>query len=105
MIRRPPRSTLFPYTTLFRSFIVHLGVTQQDTILHTLPMFHANGWVSPFAITAMGGRHVELRKIEGKTIFDLTASQGATNACIGPALLPTTLHYPNMLCHCVTTTP
>src|SRR5688572_31744197 len=23
MIRRPPRSTLFPYTTLFRSFILH----------------------------------------------------------------------------------
>src|SRR5258705_9107146 len=23
MIRRPPRSTLFPYTTLFRSYIVH----------------------------------------------------------------------------------
>src|SRR5437667_7520127 len=27
MIRRPPRSTLFPYTTLFRSVIAHL-VTQ-----------------------------------------------------------------------------
>src|SRR2546422_3667544 len=25
MIRRPPRSTLFPYTTLFRSPIVHIG--------------------------------------------------------------------------------
>src|SRR5258708_39788727 len=24
MIRRPPRSTLFPYTTLFRSFLRHL---------------------------------------------------------------------------------
>src|SRR2546430_7893704 len=24
MIRRPPRSTLFPYTTLFRSFPIHL---------------------------------------------------------------------------------
>src|SRR2546425_7829343 len=24
MIRRPPRSTLFPYTTLFRSRIVHV---------------------------------------------------------------------------------
>src|SRR3989442_3880112 len=23
MIRRPPRSTLFPYTTLFRSYFVH----------------------------------------------------------------------------------
>src|SRR3712207_7244504 len=26
MIRRPPRSTLFPYTTLFRSSRVHVGV-------------------------------------------------------------------------------
>src|SRR3712207_6885601 len=25
MIRRPPRSTLFPYTTLFRSFLVRLS--------------------------------------------------------------------------------
>src|SRR2546430_13067263 len=25
MIRRPPRSTLFPYTTLFRSLDLHLG--------------------------------------------------------------------------------
>src|SRR3989449_2938853 len=25
MIRRPPRSTLFPYTTLFRSLLVRLG--------------------------------------------------------------------------------
>src|SRR2546427_5861002 len=27
MIRRPPRSTLFPYTTLFRSFRLMLGAT------------------------------------------------------------------------------
>src|SRR3712207_7944517 len=25
MIRRPPRSTLFPYTTLFRSFLINSG--------------------------------------------------------------------------------
>src|SRR5688572_31523176 len=25
MIRRPPRSTLFPYTTLFRSLLLHAG--------------------------------------------------------------------------------
>src|SRR5260370_3212318 len=28
MIRRPPRSTLFPYTTLFRSRLTALGVVQ-----------------------------------------------------------------------------
>src|SRR2546422_2247175 len=29
MIRRPPRSTLFPYTTLFRSHLAHRGAQQQ----------------------------------------------------------------------------
>src|SRR5690348_17405679 len=31
MIRRPPRSTLFPYTTLFRSFLIAVGVAP-DTL-------------------------------------------------------------------------
>src|SRR3712207_7473410 len=30
MIRRPPRSTLFPYTTLFRSVPCHLGTVAED---------------------------------------------------------------------------
>src|SRR2546425_7243384 len=36
MIRRPPRSTLFPYTTLFRSFGISMGgmVAQELAILH-----------------------------------------------------------------------
>src|SRR3712207_8012279 len=29
MIRRPPRSTLFPYTTLFRSFLARLGLDER----------------------------------------------------------------------------
>src|SRR2546430_7282504 len=32
MIRRPPRSTLFPYTTLFRSIVLHIRYpTSSDT--------------------------------------------------------------------------
>src|SRR2546426_7144939 len=33
MIRRPPRSTLFPYTTLFRSQVVHEPVPRELGIL------------------------------------------------------------------------
>src|SRR5689334_24604345 len=32
MIRRPPTSTLFPYTTLFRSALLHRGVEQQVAV-------------------------------------------------------------------------
>src|SRR5437588_1876712 len=35
MLRRPPRSTLFPYTTLFRS--------SKDVLVHALPLFHLHG--------------------------------------------------------------
>src|ERR1035438_3542256 len=35
MIRRPPRSTLFPYTTLFRSVGIGIGLhVEAETILH-----------------------------------------------------------------------
>src|SRR5256885_9469070 len=33
MIRRPPRSTLFPYTTLFRSLLIRVGGAEE----HILP--------------------------------------------------------------------
>src|SRR2546422_6670696 len=33
MIRRPPRSTLFPYTTLFRSVFIHPGGLQGDAMI------------------------------------------------------------------------
>src|SRR2546425_3862338 len=32
MIRRPPRSTLFPYTTLFRSDVVELALQPPDVL-------------------------------------------------------------------------
>src|SRR5258708_31011323 len=39
MIRRPPRSTLFPYTTLFRSFVSSAFV----------PIASMPGWLQAFA--------------------------------------------------------
>ena len=32
----------------------HLGVNDRDVYLHTLPMFHCNGWGMPYAQVAMG---------------------------------------------------
>src|SRR2546422_10755760 len=36
MIRRPPRSTLFPYTTLFRSPIQGVGLSRHTHRLHSI---------------------------------------------------------------------
>ena len=54
----------------------HLGVTDRDVYLHTLPMFHCNGWGMPYTVTGMGGRHVVLRKVDGAR--DPAARRGST---------------------------
>src|SRR2546426_7664828 len=55
MIRRPPRSTLFPYTTLFRS---EHGNRECDaahpSLFHSLtPLKSPNGWLARSAIVSM----------------------------------------------------
>src|SRR2546430_9202858 len=49
MIRRPPRSTLFPYTTLFRSLDLRGSIRvwdfRQRTILRTIQIPNAGGTI------------------------------------------------------------
>ena len=47
----------------------HTGVSDRDVLLHTLPMFHCNGWGMPYAVTGMGAGHVVLRKVDGEEIL------------------------------------
>ncbi|HSO97129.1 MAG TPA: AMP-binding protein [Acidimicrobiia bacterium] len=56
----------------------HLGVTDRDVYLHTLPMFHCNGWGMPYAVTGMGATHVVLRKVEGAEILRRVEAHGVT---------------------------
>src|SRR5262249_44217451 len=49
--------------------LVHFHITVGDTYLWTLPMFHANGWTFVWIVTAVGGRHVCLPKVEPARVF------------------------------------
>src|SRR3712207_9351254 len=53
MIRRPPRSTLFPYTTLFRSGLF-AAADGETTVLLTgmvLSFFNLGAWGALYAVT------------------------------------------------------
>lgn len=56
----------------------HLGVNDRDVYLHTLPMFHCNGWGMPYAVTGMGATHIVLRKIDGAEILRRIEAHGVT---------------------------
>ncbi|MBW3621579.1 MAG: AMP-binding protein, partial [Actinobacteria bacterium] len=65
----------------------HAGVNDRDVYLHTLPMFHANGWGMPYAVTGMGGQHIVLRKVDGTEILRRVERHGVTLMCAAPAVL------------------
>jgi acyl-CoA synthetase (AMP-forming)/AMP-acid ligase II len=69
------------------TFALHAGVTDRDVYLHTLPMFHANGWGMPFAMTGMGVKHVVLRKVDGAEILRRVQEHGVTVMCAAPAVV------------------
>jgi acyl-CoA synthetase (AMP-forming)/AMP-acid ligase II len=72
-------------------FALHAGASDRDVYLHTLPMFHANGWGMPFAMTGLGARHVVLRKVDGPEILRRVAAHGVTVMCAAPAVVNTVL--------------
>jgi fatty-acyl-CoA synthase len=74
------------------SFGWHTGVGDRDALLHTLPMFHCNGWGMPYAVTAMGGRHVVLRKVDGEEILARIEREGVTLLCGAPAVVAAILN-------------
>ena len=69
----------------------HLGVSDRDVYLHTLPTFHCNGWGMPYGVTAMGARHVIIRKIDGEEILKRVETEGVTLLNCAPAVLATVL--------------
>ena len=65
----------------------HTGVSDRDVLLHTLPMFHCNGWGMPYAVTGMGGTHIVLRKVDGEEILSRIERHGVTLLCGAPAVV------------------
>ena len=68
------------------TFAMHATVSDRDVYLHTLPMFHANGWGMPYAVTGLGAKHVVLRKVDGAEILRRVRDHGVTVMCAAPAV-------------------
>jgi fatty-acyl-CoA synthase len=55
------------------------GLSSESVFLWLQPMFHCNGWCFPWAVTAVGGRHVTVRTVDPDAIWELIDGEGVTN--------------------------
>jgi fatty-acyl-CoA synthase len=73
------------------TFGLHAGVSDWDVYLHTLPMFHANGWGMLYTAAGVGVPQVVLRKVDGADILRRVQRHGVTFMCAAPAVVNATL--------------
>jgi fatty-acyl-CoA synthase len=66
---------------------MHGKLDAASTYLWTLPMFHCQGWCFPWAVTAAGGTHVCLRKVEPELVWRLVRTHRVTHLCAAPTVL------------------
>jgi fatty-acyl-CoA synthase len=67
--------------------LLHAPMAMTDRYLWTLPMFHANGWTYVWTVTAAGGAHVCLRKVDPIKVFEIIERERVTALCAAPTVL------------------
>ena len=77
--------------------LVHHPMSCADRYLWTLPMFHANGWTFVWIVTAVGGTHVCVRKVEAPTVFRMLREEHGTMLCAAPTVLIMIANAPETL--------
>jgi fatty-acyl-CoA synthase len=70
------------------------GLSPSSVYLWTLPMFHCNGWTYTWAVTAAGGTHVCLRRVDPALIFPAIREHNVTHLCGAPVVLNMLVHAP-----------
>ncbi|MFI5806332.1 AMP-binding protein [Streptomyces sp. NPDC051561] len=68
------------------TFGLHTRAWERDVYMHTLPMFHCNGWGMPYVMAGLGVKQVVLRKVDGAEILRRVEEHGVTLMCGAPAV-------------------
>ncbi len=74
--------------------VIETRLCPESKYLWTLPMFHCNGWCFTWAVTAVGGTHICLRKTDPGLIWELILREGVTHFNGAPTLQINLLEHP-----------
>jgi fatty-acyl-CoA synthase len=93
-----PKGVVYHHRGAFLNAIgnaITFRLDRHSVYLWTLPMFHCNGWTYTWAVTAVAGTHVCLRRVEPAPIFAAIAEHRVTHLCGAPIVLNMLVHAPD----------
>ena len=94
-----PKGVMLAHRTLYLHALALLAsssVNDTDVELHTIPLFHANGWGRPQSITMSGGRHVMVRRFEPANVLRLIQEEKATGMTLVPTMANALINCPEL---------
>jgi acyl-CoA synthetase (AMP-forming)/AMP-acid ligase II len=92
-----PKGVMLSHRTLYLHALgVTSSVTQDDSFveLHTIPLFHANGWGRPQTATLNGIKQVIVRRFEPAVVFRLIQEERATGMSLVPVMANALVNCP-----------
>jgi fatty-acyl-CoA synthase len=94
-----PKGALLSHRGLYLHAIhsaLTMGLTGDDVFLHTIPLFHVNGWGTPHFVTGLGGVHVMLPRFDAGEVLRLVEAHGVTRLFLVPAMARLVLDHPDL---------
>ena len=73
--------------------------SDQQVALHTIPLFHANGWGLAHTITLTGGRHVMLRRFDPQLVCEWIEREHVTQFSMVPTMANALIHFDGLERH------
>ena len=101
-----PKGVMLTHRNLYLhalGVIFALNNRDTDVHLHTIPLFHANGWGTTHSITCVGGTHVMLRRFRPKTVLELIDKESVTSVNLVPTMATMLLNYHGIKKHSLRT--
>jgi fatty-acyl-CoA synthase len=94
-----PKGVMLSHRTLYLhalGLLASLPCDDSRVELHTIPLFHANGWGRPQSITMTGGKHVMVRRFEPAYVLRLIQEEKATGMTLVPTMANALLNCPDL---------
>jgi fatty-acyl-CoA synthase len=97
-----PKGVMLTHRNLYLhalSTMATLSVADDEVQLHTIPLFHVNGWGTPQALTAVGGTHVMLRRFDPGEALRLIEAENVTRFFAVATMLTMMLNHADIARH------
>jgi fatty-acyl-CoA synthase len=93
-----PKGVMYTHRSAYLNALgeaLEVGLNSRSTYLWTLPMFHCNGWCFTWGVTAVGGTHVCLRRVEPEEVFRLIEVEQVSHLNGAPTVLISLTSHPH----------